>query len=103
MDISEEASRSVVWSESTFSSTVSKTLNCEDIFPKFYENIEKREAAVTCEFILAKTPYRDVRWQRVPKLPLEFKTNNIIVQNHTEKIRPNIISIMLILTLNLFC
>ena len=36
--------------------------------------VRSEAASVTCEFVLAKTPYREVRWQRVPQLPLEFRS-----------------------------
>ena len=73
MDISEEASRSVVWSDGSFSASMSRRLQVEAIAG----NTRVLEAAeyptLTCEFVLAQTPYREVRWQRIPQRPDEFK------------------------------
>lgn len=65
IDISDEASRSVIWSQGTFSSIVSKSLNIED-------TMLSPESSITCTFTLEKTPYHQVRWQRIPRPPREF-------------------------------
>ena len=64
IDISDEASRSVVWSQGTFSALVFKTLQLE------MEDVGNAE--VTCEYSLNKTPYKEVRWQRIPRRPNVF-------------------------------
>ena len=89
MDVSEEASRTLVWSGGSFSATVSKRLPVMQVLMMHSEDEDDSSsslgligsksrpleaASVTCEFVLAKTPYREVRWQRVPQLPLEFRS-----------------------------
>ena len=31
---------------------------------------------VTCEYVLEKTPYKEVRWQRIPPRPNVFQTKS---------------------------
>ena len=38
--------------------------------------------SVLCEFVLEKTPYREVRWQRVPPLPIEFQSTVMDFSNN---------------------
>ena len=55
-----------MWSQGTFSAIVSKTLEVMDL-----------ETSITCEFSVEKTPYREVRWQQIPRPPIEFIKSNL--------------------------
>ena len=58
----------MVWSQGTFSALVFKTLQLE------MEDVGNAE--VTCEYSLDKTPYKEVRWQRIPSRPNVFHTKS---------------------------
>ena len=59
----------MVWSQGTFSALVSKTLSIMEIG---LENSPE----VTCEYVLEKTPYKEVRWQRIPPRPNVFQSQS---------------------------
>jgi len=112
MDVSEEASRSVVWSGGSFSAAVSKSLPAMQVLMMHSEDrsqstigsnmrpygVRSEAASVTCEFVLAKTPYREVRWQRIPLLPMEFRSTTIATNANCSN---NSLNTMYILTF--FC
>ncbi len=97
VDVSDEASRTLVWSEGAFSATMSKLVEFpnnaemmqiligggeEDAFEArsgtdFGDSITENprifpgasHPIVRCEFTLPGTPYRELRWKKVPPLP----------------------------------
>lgn len=82
MDISDDASRSVVWSDGSFSVSVSKLLNfggkhlspimeSMTICPQ-NNGTYCEDTVATCEFTLPQTPYKEIRWQKIPQIPEEF-------------------------------
>jgi hypothetical protein len=87
VDISDEASRSVVWSDGSFSATMSKSIIFMDGSPMLEmmgtpqddhlgRIVNKGETmpTVTCELSLAGTPYHEVLWAKIPKVPTEFQS-----------------------------
>ena len=59
----------MLWSQGTFSALVSKTLSIMEIGAE-------NSPEVTCEYVLEKTPYKEVRWQRIPPRPNVFQSQS---------------------------
>ena len=94
IDISNEASKSVLWSQGSFSASVSKTLTIMEM-----EEFQIQAPEVTCEYALDKTPYKEVRWQRIPPRPNIFTMNP--TNSGSNGVKIGIISVFLPILLSL--